>query len=281
MIRDQPFRTDDPDATFDVYFPTSTASDATLPSIVWTHGGAWLSGDKSNTTGYFALLASRGYTVVAVNYSLAPGSRYPKPVHQLNDALGYLIQEPQRFHIDPAGLVLAGDSAGAQITSQIACLMSNPAYAESIGVRPALSVEQIRGLILHCGFYDMRILIDRGRTAPSPLLRWGIKTMVWAYTGKRANDSPPIREMSTIDHVTSRFPPTFLSGGNGDPLTDAHSRPMAKRLHNLGVPVVTLFYNADHRPRLPHEYQFTLDHADGRKAFDTMVTFLEQSVSAP
>ncbi len=274
VIEDQRYRPDDPDATFDVYVPVSTPVDVGLPTVVWIHGGAWLSGDKSNNVGYFALLASHGFTVVAVNYSLAPGATYPTAVLQVNDALAHLARDAQRFHVDPQRFVLAGDSAGAQIASQIACLATNPSYAESLGVPPALEAGQLRGVILYCGFYDMRTFIDQGDKASVGFLRWGVSTMVWAYSGHRAKDSPAIREMSTINHVTNLFPPTFLSGGNGDPLTIAQSHPMAERLRERGVPVVSLFYPPDHQPRLPHEYQFNLDCADGAKALTEMLAFL-------
>ena len=120
---------------------------------------------------------------------------------------------------------------------------------DSIGVAPTLRAEQLRGVVLFCGFYDMRALIDRGRMAQNAIVRWGIRTMVWAYSGSRSTDSPDIRGMSTIDHVTAKFPSTFLSGGNGDPLTAAQSAPMAEKLRELGVPVVTLFYDVNHQPR--------------------------------
>ena len=68
--------------------------------------------------------------------------------------------------------------------------------------------------------------------------------------------------MSTIDAATADFPPTFITGGHGDPLTDTQSRPMANRLEDLGVPVTTLFFDEDHEPAIPHEFQFHLDQVE-------------------
>jgi acetyl esterase/lipase len=87
--------------------------------------------------------------------------------------------------------------------------------------------------------------------------------------------------MSTIDHVTPAFPPVFIGGGNADPLTEAHSRPFAARLRELGVAVSTLFYDADHRPPLGHEYQFDLDLAEGREALASTLDFLRAHTSEP
>lgn len=67
--------------------------------------------------------------------------------------------------MDPTQFVIAGDSAGATLTSELAGLITNADYATSLGVTPGA------------------------------------------------------REVSAINHVTENFPPTWISGGNGDGLT--------------------------------------------------------------
>ena len=80
---------------------------------------------------------------------------------------------------------------------------------------------------------------------------------------------------ATLDDVTADFPPTWISGGNADPLTDAQSKPFAARLTTLGVPVTSVFYDEGHVPALPHEYQFHLDRADAQTALDSTLAFLD------
>jgi acetyl esterase/lipase len=80
--------------------------------------------------------------------------------------------------------------------------------------------------------------------------------------------------MSAYYHVDSNFPKTFISGGNNDPLTDVQSIPLADKLESLGVEVVKLFYESDHTPGLPHEYQFNLDNSDGLNALSRVQDFL-------
>jgi acetyl esterase/lipase len=50
-----------------------------------------------------------------------------------------------RFHVDLDRIVLAGDSAGAQITSQIAALVANPAYAAELRLTPSLAPRNCAG----------------------------------------------------------------------------------------------------------------------------------------
>ena len=275
VIRDQQYRRGDGDARLDVYFPDRARQDGErLPVIIWTHGGAWLSGDKTDAAPYFKLLAQRGYTVIAPDYSLAPRHRYPAAVRQLNDMYAYVQQNAEWFHADTQRIVLAGDSAGANLSAQMAALITNPEYASDVGITPTLKPEQLRGVILDCGIYMMERLAHPNRNRPK-IVGWGNDVTVWAYSGTRDFSSPVIREMSPYYHVTKDFPATFITGGNDDPLTDVQSRPLADKLDSLGVAVTRLFYEEDHTPRLPHEYQFMLDTPDARNALQATLSFAE------
>jgi acetyl esterase len=283
-IHDVPYRPanlGDPDATLDVFYPTRQTRDGErLPTMIWTHGGAWLSGDKTDATPYYQSIAAEGFTVVAPNYSLSPRSRYPKPLHQLLDALTFVQQEEQaeRFHIDPERIVLAGDSAGAQLTSQIALLATTPGYATSLNVLSPLRAEQIAGLVLYCGIYDLESFAKGADEASEWLIRWGLGTTLRAYFGTRTPHRQTLRQMSAPVHATPAFPPVFISGGNGDPLTDLQSRPFADHLQSLGVEAETLFFPPDHEPALGHEYQYRLDLPAAQEAFERMVGFAKRRV---
>lgn len=273
-LTDQQYRKHDNDAKLDVYFPESIKNtDKRQPVIIWTHGGAWLSGDKTNSAPYFKLLAAEGYTVIAPNYSIAPNHTYPTPVHQLNDAYAYIQSNAERFHADTTKFILAGDSAGSQLSSQMAAIITNPDYASEIDIKPNLKPEQLRGVVLNCGIYMMEGLTRPDPTLPK-IVGWGDDVSVWAYAGTKDFSGPIIRQMSAYYHVTNAFPATYISGGNGDPLTNAQSKPFAAKLESQGVAVTSLFYPDNHVPSLPHEYQFDLDNADGKKALDATITFI-------
>ena len=58
------------DAYLDVfYFSGIDGIAKAMPTIVWVHGGAWISGRKDYIRSYLKILAARGYSVVAVGYS--------------------------------------------------------------------------------------------------------------------------------------------------------------------------------------------------------------------
>ncbi|RKE73877.1 acetyl esterase/lipase [Pseudorhodoplanes sinuspersici] len=266
---DIPYDASDDDATLDVFYPSRIeGSDITLPTIVWIHGGAWVSGNKNYVANYLRILAARGYTTVGVGYSLAPDATYPTPVRQANAALGYLTKNAKSLHIDSGTLFLAGDSAGAQIAAQLANIISVASYAADIGIMPTIQRSQLRGVLLYCGAYDIAKIDLDGRFSDF------LRTVLWSYLGTKDFIHDPRSAQASVErHVTPAFPPTFITAGNDDPLR-AQSREMAKAVASQGVYVDSLFYPDDHKPPLPHEYQFNLDNAAGQTALERSLQFL-------
>ena len=268
-LADQAYDPGDPDARLDVFYPGTVAAGQQLLTVVWVHGGGFVSGSKDQIANYARILAGGGFTVVGVDYSLAPGSTYPKPLLQVNRALAYLAANALRLHVDPRRLVLAGDSAGAQLAAQLANVITSPTYARIVGVTPAIAPEQLVGVLLYCGPYAMK-----GSASGGPFARWFARTVQWSYSGRRdyARD-PRGATLAVADFLTPRFPPTFMSVGNSDSLAP-QSYALADALRRQGVRVEDLFFSAQHRPGLPHEYQFYLDTAEARLALGRSQEFL-------
>ncbi|MBD8043651.1 alpha/beta hydrolase [Arthrobacter sp. Sa2BUA2] len=256
--------------TLDVFLPEN-AGGGPLPVVVWVHGGAWISGSKENVAPYLQILAAHGYAVVGAGYSISPEANYPQAVTELNSALAYLREHASDYGIDPDRIVLAGDSAGAQLAAQLALMITDPEYARRTGVVPAAAREHLLGTLLFCGVYDLKAMARlKGAVG------WGFRTALWAYTGKKDWARTPAAEhMSILDHVNPDFPPTFISGGNADYLTEQQSKPLADRLEELGVQVVRRFWPKDHKPSLGHEYQFKLELKDSRMVLADTLRFLD------
>jgi len=256
--------------TLDVFSPEGTTE--ALPTVVWIHGGAWISGDKQNVNPYIKIIADSGYTTVSLNYTVSPETTYPTAVRQLNEALAFLVEHAAEYNIDPDRIVLAGDSAGANLASQLAVIATNPDYATQMNISPALTPDQLIGLVLNCGIYNVSEIPN----APG-IGGWGFRVALWAYFGEKDWSKTEFGdEMSTVDYVTADFPTTWISGGNGDPLTDGQSKPLAEKLSGLGVDVETVFYPKDQKPELPHEYQFHLDFEAAQTALQSTIAYLDR-----
>jgi len=259
------------DALLDVFFPSGTSDVQTgLPTIIWVHGGAFVYGDKSDVANYLKIVSERGFTTVGINYSLAPGARYPTPVKQLNEALGFLVRNADRFRIDTSKLFFAGDSAGSQIVAQLAEIVSDPTYAATVGIRPTIDRARVKGVVLFCGIYDASKLNFDGPFGSF------LKTVIWSYFGTRDFVGlPQLSQFSIARHLNPRFPPAFVSAGNNDPLAN-QSLLMADALREQGTAVETVFFPRDYQPPLPHEYQFDLETTAGREALEKMTAFISR-----
>ena len=266
------YRDNDKDAKLDVFYPSSIEhTNKALPTIVWVHGGAWVSGDKDTIDNYIKILAGHGYTTVGIDYTIPPNAKYPTPVLQTNDALRYVQKHAKELHVDPNTIILAGDSAGSQIASQVAALITNSFYAHQLGMSAPIRPDQLKATILNCGAYDLTLPNYNGEDGKF------LKTVLWAYSGKKDFLADPvIKGASVVDHVSADFPPSFITAGNADPL-EKQSREFASTLAHLGVKTDTLFYPENYQPRLQHEYQFDLDSKDGKAALNRILEFLKEN----
>lgn len=254
-----------PDERFDVFHRAGAGAQ---PTVVWVHGGAWIAGSKEGISNYLRVLAGEDYTTIAVEYSTGYGTTYPEPVRQVNAALAHVVEHAAELNVDPGRIVLAGDSAGAQIAAQVALVATDPGYAQRLGIAPAAPEGTIRGTVLVSGGFDLEGLRYEGSSG------WFLRTVLWAYSGIREfMGNERFRLASIVGHVTAAFPPSFISSGNGDPL-EPQARRLADRLAVVGVRTETLFFPAELTPALGHEYQFNLDLPQGREALERMVRFL-------
>lgn len=260
---------DAPDAFLDIYEPPAGNGDA--PMVLWVHGGGFISTSSTAVADYATLLAAQGFVVASLDYSIAPGAEHPVPVRQAAAALAYFRAHATSLGGNPDLLTIGGDSAGAQIASETAAVVTKPALADADGVSVGLPPAALRGVVLFCGLYDMTTVGNSGFP--------GLRTYLWAYTGERDWLAyADIDAMSTTTQATSAYPPTFVSVGDIDPFAgQAHE--LAQALDAAGVPVTTLFWDGT-GARLSHEYQFDFALPQAQTAFDQTVTFLK-SVSTP
>ncbi|ANU21775.1 lipase [Planococcus plakortidis] len=256
-------------AFMDFYYP----KDATgpLPVILWIHGGGFIGGSKDSRQDYGMTLANAGYLVANIDYALAPGQLYPGPVIQANEALKFLGNSAAQYGGDMGRIFVGGDSAGAQIASQVAALQTNPSLAETMNLAPAVSSQQMRGALLFCGLYDMETVRESGFP--------NIDFFLNAYTGaERFEAFGNIHEMSTIQHVTPAYPDVFISAGDADPL-EPQSVALADSLRIKGVDVTDVFFRGTDK-NLKHEYQYALDTNDGQETLQKTLDFLLEKSQA-
>lgn len=257
---------DAPPASIDVYQPKQPSA-APLPIIMWVHGGGFISGSKEQVGDYAIMLAHEGYVVASLDYTLAPGAKYPTPIQQGNAALQYLSDNAESWGGDKTRIFVGGDSAGSHIASSLAALQTNPDLANALGLTPAIPAANLRGVLLFCGLYNMSTVGATG----FPFLR----TFLWSYTGYRDwMMFPQIDQLSTTLQVTSAYPPTFLTVGDADPF-QSQAFELETVLRQHGVSVTTRYWN-DTGAGLGHEYQFDFTLPEANVTFSDTLAFLSK-----
>lgn len=227
------------DVRMDVFRPRA---EGPHPMLLWVHGGGFVVGRRFLARHLGTALAARGFVFATTDYSLAFDERYPAPLRQVTAALRTLVDDPGRFGLDPSSVALGGDSAGAQIAAQTACLHTNPGLADALGIDPAVDAADLRAFVGYCGLFSL----NRFPMA----LRPGLDPLVRLYLGR--TPAPQAKALGDVGRqATAAFPATFLTVGDGDPLRPL-TRRFAAELTAAGVDVET--HLPRRMPPLVHEY---------------------------
>jgi acetyl esterase/lipase len=92
--------------------------EAVRPVIFWIHGGALIMGNRRgiNAT-QLEKYVGAGYTVVSIDYRLAPETKLPAIIEDVQDAYRWTREKgPELFHADPNRIAVVGHSAGGYLT---------------------------------------------------------------------------------------------------------------------------------------------------------------------
>ena len=88
------------------------------PVVVWIHGGALIMGGREGVNGRVKkMFLDAGYTIVSIDYRLAPETKLPAIIEDVEDAFKWIREKgPELFHIDSSRIAVLGGSAGGYLT---------------------------------------------------------------------------------------------------------------------------------------------------------------------
>ena len=248
----------------DVYYPENTAEP--LPTIVSIHGGGYVYGTKEIYRRYGMDMARRGFAFVNFNYRLAPRWKFPAPLWDTNAVMNWICANAIRYHLDPQRIILIGDSAGAQLASQYAAIVTNPVYAAKFHM--AVPPITIRALGLNCGMYD-----------PAEFLQGRRRGIILDYLGRDiSSDDPRLDVLGAID---CRYPPSFIATACHDFLRK-HAQPMQEFLISRGLRSAWKCYGSQEDTSVGHVFHISIAHPEAIRCNDDSAAFfrdcLEESV---
>jgi acetyl esterase/lipase len=179
-----------------------------LPSTLYCHGGGFVAGDlETHDVLCRSLALSSNCTVFAVEYRLAPETRFPGPVHDCHRVLTWLSDNAATLNIDGARLAACGDSAGANLAVAAALLAreSGPRLRHLGLIYPITDAA--------CDTHSM------SEFASGYLLTRAAMQWFWSlYLEGPADASNPLASILRAD--VSCLPPTTVLTAQFDPLRD-------------------------------------------------------------
>ena len=247
------------DNLLDVYLPEGTT--APLPTIVSIHGGGYVYGTKEIYRRYGMDMAKRGFAFVNFNYRRAPKWKFPTPLADTNAVMEWIVQNANQYQLDPQRIILLGDSAGAQMTSQYAAMQTNPEYGKLFGLK--LARITIRALGLNCGLYDLK---EMG-AAPR-------KGMHKDYFGRIPADDPRFR---CLEAITADYPPAFIMTGTEDFLRP-QAEPMYAFLREKGIDAQWKCYGREGDRNVCHVFHVNILLPEAVQCNDDAAAFFKKYV---
>lgn len=261
-----PYPSTYPSATYDVYYDPNTPAKRVM---VWVHGGAFIAGDSRGTKNFGPMMAKQGTIFYAINYALAPAHHFPDQILQIDEFLKELPQLLSKEGLPmPSHLYLGGDSAGANMVAEYACMKYDAALCEKSHVQ-LQSCFDIHGLLLYCGPYDF------AEDLTNPKLKDFVKMfhyLGWAYLGKKSWAKHEEKYLASPYHQVNRnFPATYLCDGRKYSFL-WQGKKLAEKLSDMQVYVKSDFYED-----MPHEFQF--DYVkypkEAMEVFENSCAFME------
>lgn len=276
--------------SYDIHWPAGSKP-CEHPCLIWLHGGGFIGGSRTTTTGYCMMLANAGITVVNVDYGLAPRYQHPRQVQDVDNVIRHLQTLNEHIRPDLNRVFIGGDSAGAHIASEYAALITNGEYRSKLGLMLSKNVH-ISGLVLLCGLYDFMALKTSSwwRFPIKPLT----KQLGWAITGNHSwHDARITKRMNVTDYITNDYPPCFIMDGNyctfntqlavmNETLTEHAVKhviigfPRHKPADDSKDADYNVYMNVDKtgNRKLFHEFQFNMTKPESVLVYDDIIGFI-------
>lgn len=245
--RDLPYRDGNrADHRFDVWRPRDLGGP--LPIVFYVHGGGFRFLSKDTHWIMALAFARNGYLVFNVSYRLAPRHPFPAAVEDVCAAFCHCLSRAAEWGGDPSRVVLAGESAGANLVTTLAlsaCYRRPEPFARAVfelGIVP-------RAVVPMCGILQVSdpARFARRRRIPR-FIADRIEEVSEAYLFGHERATPEELELADPLRVLERgvpperpLPPFFAAVGTKDPLLD-DTRRLEAALARLGVTCEARYY---------------------------------------
>ncbi len=217
-----------------------------MPIVLYVHGGGFRILSKDTHWIMALAFARRGYLVFSINYRLAPSFPFPAAIEDCAAAYAWVKKHAHRYDGDLSRVVVAGESAGANLASSLTVASSFEPRSDparrifDTGLSPVATLAA-------CGILQVSDAARFGRRRPLP--SWLTDRLLEVQTSYLHGDlddamSPladPLLVLESDEVAVRPLPPFFAPVGTKDPLLD-DTRRLGAALAKRGVRCETRYY---------------------------------------
>lgn len=209
-----------------------------LPVIVNVHGGGLLMGTKEQNRFFCAQLASYGFVIFSLEYSLVPDVRVQEQLAEVSAGMDAVDSLLERYKGDRSRICVVGDSAGAFLAFYAVAMQKCSGLANAVGAKA--SSLPVRALGLIGGMFYTTKLDEIGIFLPKLFYGKGYKKSSFApYVNPEHPD------------ILKSLPPVFLMTSGKDKLR-RYTLAMDKALTKAGI--VHTLVDCGPDPKLEHVF---------------------------
>jgi acetyl esterase len=230
----------------DIYRPKNASGP--LPVVLYAHGGAFRMMSKESHWLLATIFARRGYLVYNINYRLAPRHRFPAALEDTCRAYRFLLEDAPRRGGDPGSVILAGESAGANLVTALSiasCWRRDEPWARAVwdlgvvprAVVPACGILQVSEANRFGGKRWPEFIVDYIASVSEgylgdPLARHTVETQL----------ADPLVVLERAGAPERPLPAFFAPCGTLDPVVD-DTRRLHAALTRLGAKTEARYYD--------------------------------------
>lgn len=222
----------------DVYYPDKPENiEGSVDAMLFIHGGAWSSGDKSVYASYCKKVAENGYVAATMNYRMfQQNATFVEMLEDINLAITKLKEKAEADGIEIDKIALMGASAGGHLSLL---------YAYTHYETSPLPIAFVVGQVAPVDFLDPNFGETLGDHQLSLI---SYLTGVQIINENFSEHEDIIKAASPYYHVTPDVPPTILCYGFKDTLVPySNGVNLDAKLTEMGVEHTFLTYpNSGH-----------------------------------
>ena len=241
----------------DLFTPKVSENNPPLPLVIWIHGGAWRSGDKSTGRQLHrlpALVATGRYAGAAISYRLSGDSKWPAQILDCRAAVRWLRGNAKSYGIDTERFSAWGSSAGGHLASMLGTASPKDFLDPSINAYNSFS-SSVQAVINYYG-PSAFLLMD---SQPSTIKHNSPTSPESQLIGHPIQTAPKLAlNASPLSHVSPDDSPHFIFHGMKDPLVPfQQSLLLNQKLLKFGVPTALVTVR-DGGHKMPSKFTKTL-----------------------